>query len=51
MKNTTRRINKDNNNKNTFYLHVYEIMDDINYKYISNDKGTINEIDSESSSQ
>ena len=49
MKNTTRRINKDNNNKNTFYLHVYEITDDINYKYISNDKGTINEIDSESS--
>jgi len=48
MKNTTRRINKDNNN-NTFYLHVYEITDDINYKYISNDKGTINEIDSESS--
>ena len=49
MKNMTRRINKDNNNKNTFYLHVYEITDDINYKYISNDKGTINEIDSESS--
>ena len=49
MKNTTRSINKDNNNKNTFYLHVYEITDDINYKYISNDKGTINEIDSESS--
>jgi len=49
IKNTTRRINKDNNNKNTFYLHVYEITDDINYKYISNDKGTINEIDSESS--
>ena len=45
-KNLTRRINKD---KNTFYLHVYEITDDINYKYIGNDSGTIDEIDSESS--
>lgn len=49
MKTTSRRINKGNISKNIFYLHVYENTDDINYKYISNDKGTINEIDSESS--
>lgn len=41
---------KDRNPKiNDYYLHVYELKEDIKYKYIFEDRGTIPEIDEKAS--